>query len=292
MTTEVYADLLFLINFSMDYLCLYICARVLHRRVTLSRMLIASSLGGLYSIVSLFVNANTLTSIIIDISICVIMCAIVFSHKEKSIRSLPLCTFLYVGISMMTGGAMTAIFNFLNRLDLPIDSIEDDNASPYIFIILAIISGLITLRSGQVLSKHSTVTTCTLKITVNGKEATFKALSDSGNLVKDPLSNKPVIVLDRQIFSKIVDISVLEKFSNGQFSSGNPYRSLRLIPIKTAIGTSMLAALLPDRSIAEIYNSKTKKTEKIELDTLVASSDLGKIADGCNAIIPAEIIKI
>jgi hypothetical protein len=220
------------------------------------------------------------------------MCAIVFAQKNSAFPSTLLCSFLYIGISMMTGGTMTAIFNFLNRLDLPIDSIEDDNASPYIFIILAIISGLITLRSGQILSKRSTISTCTLTITVNGKEATFNALSDSGNLVKDPISNKPVIVVDRQIFSNIADISVFSSFVNGKISDDVHYRSLRLIPIKTAAGMSTLVAIMPDKSIVEIYNPKKKRAEKLAIDALVAPSDLGKIADGCNAIIPAEILKL
>ena len=85
MTTEVYADLLFLINFSMDYLCLYICAHVLHRKIALLKMLIASSLGGIYSIVSLFYNTNTLVSIIIDLCVCLIMCSVAFARKEHTL---------------------------------------------------------------------------------------------------------------------------------------------------------------------------------------------------------------
>ena len=49
MQIDVYADVLFLINFSMDYLCLYITARVLHRKMTLWRILSASALGGIYA---------------------------------------------------------------------------------------------------------------------------------------------------------------------------------------------------------------------------------------------------
>ena len=292
MVTEVYADLLFLINFSMDYLCLYICARVLHRKITLFKMILASSVGGLYSLMSLFFTTNTIIAIIIDICVCIIICAIVFAQKGRAISSTLLCTFLYVGISMMTGGAMTAIFNFLNRLDLPIDSIEEDNASPYIFIFLAIISGLITLKNGQILSRRSTITTCTLKIMINGKEATFNALSDSGNLLKDPLSSKPVIVVDRKEFSKIVDMTVFDQFADGKIFDSLKYRFLRLIPIKTAGGASMLVATFPDKSVAEVYDAKKKQTIKLELDALIAPSDLGKIADGCNAIIPSEIIKL
>ena len=291
MTTEVYADLLFLINFSMDYLCLYICAHVLHRKVALLKMLIASSLGGIYSIVSLFYNTNTLVSIIIDLCICLIMCSVAFARKDHTLSSTLLCTFLYVGISMMTGGAMTAIFNFLNRLDLPIEKIEEDNAFPYIFIVLAIVSGVITLRSGQILSRRSTVETCRLKISVNGKEATFIALSDSGNLVRDPLSNKPVIVVDRQALAKIVDLSTIESFFKGDNVKPFNNLSLRRVPINTAGGPSMLIAMVPDKIIAEVYDAKKKVEQGLALDALIAPSALGKIADGCNAIIPAEIIK-
>ena len=39
MPQDVYVDLLFLINFSMDYLCLYICTKILHRKIKTYRKL-------------------------------------------------------------------------------------------------------------------------------------------------------------------------------------------------------------------------------------------------------------
>ena len=42
---EVYADLLFLVNFSMDFLGFYLCARLLHRPLSLWRGVLASALG-------------------------------------------------------------------------------------------------------------------------------------------------------------------------------------------------------------------------------------------------------
>ena len=145
MVTDVYADLLFLINFSMDYLCLYICARVLHRKMSLVKMIIAASIGGIYSVISLLLGLGGILSLTVDVAVCVAMCAIVFAEKTQRVSSTLLCSFLFVGISMMTGGAMTAIFNLLNRLELPIDSVGEDGISPYLFAILAIISGLSVL---------------------------------------------------------------------------------------------------------------------------------------------------
>ena len=259
MVTDVYADLLFLINFSMDYLCLYICARVLHRKMSLVKMIIAASIGGIYSVISLILSLGGICSLTVDVAVCVAMCAIVFAEKNRRVSSTFLCSFLFVGISMMTGGAMTAIFNLLNRLDLPIETVGEDGISPYLFAILAIISGIITLRSGKILSKKSSVSTCTLKVKIKGNEATFKALSDSGNLARDPLGGKPIIVLDRNRFSKISDISFFDELAREKTPSSFPYRNTRIIPIKTASGNSLLVAISPDKLTVEVYDSKKIK---------------------------------
>ena len=291
MTTDIYADLLFLINFSMDYLCLYICARVLHRKLSLAKMIIAASIGGIYSVISVIVNLGGFIALIVDIGVCVAMCAIVFAEKNRRVSSTLLCSFLFIGISMMTGGAMTAIFNLLNRLELPLDAIGEDGLSPYLFAVLAIISGLITLCSGKILSKKSTISTCTLKVKINGNEASFTALSDSGNLARDPLGDKPIIILDRELFSNIVDMSFFEELSCGKTPHNIPYRNTRIIPVKTAVGTSLLIAISPDKLTIEVYDSKKNRTLTADIDALVAPSDIGKIAEDCNAIIPAEILK-
>ena len=291
MITDVYADLLFLINFSMDYLCIYICARVLHRKMSLVKMVIAASIGGIYSVVSLILNLEGFFSLIVDIGVCIVMCAIVFAEKSRRASSTLLCSFLFAGISMMTGGVMTALFNLLNRLDLPVDAAGEDGVSPYLFAILAAFSGIITLKNGKILSKRSTVTTCTLKVRIKQNEATFKALSDSGNLARDPLGGKPIIILDREIFSGIADISFFEELASGRTPKHIPYKNTRIIPTKTALGSSLLVAISPDKLTVEVYDSKKRKTQSSNVDALVAPSNIGEIGEGCNAIIPAEILK-
>ena len=291
MVTDVYADLLFLINFSMDYLCLYICARVLHRKTSLVKMVIAASIGGIYSVISLVLNLSGIFSLTVDVAVCIAMCAIVFAEKKRRASSTLLCSFLFVGVSMMTGGTMTAIFNLLNRLDLPIESIGEDGISPYLFAILAIISGIITLRSGKILSKKSTISTCTLKVKIKGNEATFTALSDSGNLARDPLGGKPIIVLDSNLFSTMADMSFFDELACGKTPRNILYRNTRIIPIKTATGSSLLVAVSPDKLTVAVYDSRKNRTRSADIDALVAPSDIGEIGEGCNAIIPAELLK-
>ena len=291
MEQEVYIDLLFLINFSMDYLCLYICGKVLRKKLKLLRLILAAATGGVYSIVSLFFPFSSLLSLIIDAFFCLVICAIAFTEKGRRLSSTLLCGFLFVGISMMTGGAMTAIFNFLNRLDLPLDSIDGDGISTYLFAIIAAVAGIISLRSGEIISKRSDIKECKLTLTLSGKTATFFALSDSGNLVKDPLSGKNVVLIDRSVLLGLVDVSVFDRFLEGQQppdSSG--VKGLRIVPIKTAGGRSFLAAAIPDVLTAEV-TTKKNKSSILELDALIAPSDIGKSAEGYKAIVPSQILK-
>ena len=112
---DVYADLFFLINFSMDYICLYITGKILKIKVTAAKYVISSVLGGLYSVIALFLNVGAILAFIIDILICIIMTAICFYHKGDKVKNIITSSLLYIGISMLIGGVMTAIFNLLNK---------------------------------------------------------------------------------------------------------------------------------------------------------------------------------
>ena len=289
MQQDVFVDLLFLINFSMDYLCLFISSKILHRKLKFSKTLLASIVGGAYSVISVFLIIEPLLSIIIDVFVCLMICAICFAQKNQGFFSLFLSFFLFLGVSMMTGGCMTAIFNLLNRLDLPLDGLDGDSISTYLFAIVATVAGLICLRHGQIVSRRSSITECSVCIKICNKDLEFKALADSGNLVKDPLSGKTVILLDRNKMSSEIDISPIDSFSKGSFSS-SAFRGLRLIPINTAGGKGILTAFEAD-SITITYQDKKGRIKQFNPDSLIALTEIENSAEGYEAIIPIEIIK-
>ena len=53
MRTTVYADILFVINFSMDFLILYITGRLLHEKNIPRKLIFAAAAGGVYSVLVL-----------------------------------------------------------------------------------------------------------------------------------------------------------------------------------------------------------------------------------------------
>ncbi len=287
MENDVYIDLLFLINFSMDFLCLYITAGILHRKKSPWRLILASALGGIYSVVSLCWGIGGILSFSLDIVSCLVICAVAFAGVG-GFGAYMLSSLLFVGVSMMTGGCMSALFNLLNRIDLPLEGMGEDGISVWAFALLAIAAGLITLLGGRLISGKTSVRDCELSVEFDGKTQTYHALCDSGNLVRDPISGRAVIFLDRQASNGFFDADAIESFKNGVAPKNHSYSTMRLIPINTVSGSSVIVALLPQRLTVTV---RAKKEKSFCPDALIAFTDIGRSADGHNAVVPCEIIK-
>lgn len=256
---DVYVDILFLINSGMDALCLILTARLLHRPLSMGRLLMSSVIGGVYGVAALFMEVGTLTAFALDVCICVLMCLI-----SMGIRRLWLTSGLYVLTSMVMGGMMTALYHWLNRAGaaelLPGG---EEGVSSVAFLLLAVAGGLFTLLWGKIFRRaearraaHVTVTA-----TLAGKTVTFSGMIDSGNLLTDPVSGTPVIAVDRkqmtpilsEQLSALLDISPLPLSELTDVPEGE---RIRLIPTQTATGDGMLVALRPDEVVLDAGNGR------------------------------------
>ena len=117
-----------------------------------------------------------------------------------------------------------------------------------------------------------------LKITIGQKLGRFSGLSDSGNLLRDPIGGKAVIVLDRD---KAEHTFPLLFRRESELPPELAVR-VRMIPVKTASGSGLLTAVRPDKI------TLTCDGEEREIEALIASSK-EKISDGgADAVIPLE----
>ncbi|MBE6548026.1 MAG: hypothetical protein E7667_04005 [Ruminococcaceae bacterium] len=288
METYVFIDILFLINFSMDYLCLYISARILNRPRRAGRMIAASAIGALYSVISIFLSFSQTISLVSDVFVCFLMCVIAF-HSKKQTKNTFVATLLYFAVSMAIGGIMTALFNLLNKINLPLESIDGDGVSVWGFAILAILGGIISILGGNLIFRKKEIGICLLTITFNKNVLTLNALSDSGNLIKDAISGKPVIIIDKAAAKGVVDTSILDDFMQGIHTKDPAYSSMRITPINTVSGRSALVILRADK--IEISYQKGKNTLSFSPDAMFALGDIGKSSQGYDAIIPYSLFR-
>ncbi len=287
MELDVYVDLFFLINFSMDYLCLYLSIGLLHLRKSRWRMLLASALGGVYSVIALFASAQPWLSLGLDLAVCFFMCALCAAGKGVRVGRLLLLCGTYFGISALMGGGMTALYNLLGRADLPLDEVQSDGISAWMFLALASAAALIAAFGGRVLSKKSAIKTCRVRIRMQGVRCELEGLCDSGNLLCDPISGTPVIVADRQIWLAALPEGLRRAVeSGGREMDALPERKrVRMVPMHTALGFDLAVALLPDEVLLDTGDGKARAVH-----ALIAPS--GEALGGeFGAVVPTALLR-
>ncbi len=275
MGQTVYLDLFFIINFSMDFLCFYLAGTLLGSKLSVLRMLLGATVGGIYADISLFLPVNGLPELILHIAVCGLMCIIVYGT-----RSILVNTCVYTATSAVLGGFMTATFELLNTLDIPFSEIKEDGISAWTLLFLATVSAVITLLGGRFFRRKSSARYTDVRLEFQGKTTILRGFCDSGNLLRDPISGKPCIVADKSSLSGLFSSDILKCSAEDAHSLSAKYTSrIRLIPAKTATGTGMLMAVRLDA----IYLNER------QVDALLALSELGE-NDGCQALVPCQLL--
>ncbi len=295
MGQTVYVDLLFLVNFSMDFLCFFVTARLLCRPFKVWRSVLAASMGGIYSIAVLFINMNPILVLVSDLGFCALMCLCAYGIKDKRLGEFLLHTTVYFGVSIGTGGCMTAMYSLLNRIELPFGEVNKnpDGISVWIFGILAIVSGFFALWGGKIFKSTAENDPYEVEITYHGASLTLTGMVDTGNMLRDPISGKPIVIVEKKSLLGLLDENTINKAIRGNFSgvvSDDYSHKARMVVMHTVAGNSMLCAFVPEK--ITLRNKKQKNTK--EADALFAPGELSfgadKAVQGCVALIPGELV--
>lgn len=280
MQQEVYADLYVLVNTGMDLLCLMISAALTHRKILRRRAILGALFGGLYALGTLLSGVGGVFGVILDVAAAFLMCAIVFADKDTRLLFLWKVTAVYLITSFFLGGVMTALYTWLNRLNLPLDALGEDGISVWLFAVLAAVSGFLTTRGGMFFGLSKKTQSVTVEAILFGQPLRFRAMVDSGNLLRDPLSGRSVIVVERKKLTRILPKNFPK---DGELCGDYELaKKIRLIPTHTATGEGMLTAILPD-SLTVIDGEGRRAA-----DYLIAPTSLGGRANGFDGLIPME----
>lgn len=114
MVQTVYADVLWLIDFSMDLLSLGIAARMVQRPAKGWRLCMAAALGGIWAVLTLAGGAEGIIGLLLDFAVAGGMILIAFGRSSLFRFGLTLGSFFLV--SLLLGGSMTALCNLFAAL--------------------------------------------------------------------------------------------------------------------------------------------------------------------------------
>ncbi len=303
MEVEVYADLLFLINAGMDGLCFLLTGKLLHRRPSPGRLLAGAALGGIYAVVALLMNVGQAPAFALDVAVCFLMCLMVFGVRGRGgLRRLCGATALYVAVSMVMGGVMTALFHWLNRTGLTEHLPRgEEGLGTWLFVGLSLAGGVISLWGGRLARRSAAVRSCRVTVEMNGRRVELVGLVDTGNLLRDPIGGRPVICADIDALAPILSPTLLAVLRGGgpdlSALSGDPdAHRVRIIPAGGATGDGILPGVRPDRVVLTVEGDGRRSRATREVDAVIAATALrttGSVtADptGAEALVPAELV--
>lgn len=249
METTVYGDILFLVNFCMDFQSFFLTAKLLHRRFHGGRAVLFSALGAIYACAALFTGISGFWAFLFDLAVCFLMCVGTFAERGVRFSAVFLPFVLYFGVSFALGGAMSGLSALLSHINLPLG--QGSDLSFGAFLLLALAGGISTWLWGRFHRVRVRGKPVALSVEFDGRRAAFSCTVDTGNLLHDPVGGRPVALVSPAGAEKIFPPELLAVANSGDPAGlallpGRLAGKVRLIPAKTATGRGILFALCPD----------------------------------------------
>lgn len=259
----VYADVLLIINFSMDFLILTVTCKLLKHPLKPIRITVASVLGAVYSLLEfLWITSIPFLQFVFNVAVSFLMCCICTTGKLR-IRALFTAVFYFMCFAV--GGGIAAIYSLSGSLW----NITASGRSYYFDISLwqvALISSIalgLSFIVPKLINNKLNVHNAALKIKLGDIILDFNAFVDSGCMVKEPITNSDVVFV-----------------RSPQNISDNNAR-ICYIPVNTVAGKKVFKAIRPD----ELYCNNVLKKAVVIFD------DDDSIGYGeYDAIIPISLI--
>lgn len=208
----IYLDIVFLENVFINYTILIATTMLLKQKFKFGKALISSTVGGIASIILFLIKSSLLIEISLKILISVIMILIVYG-KKKFLRNI---LFFYL-TSLVFGGVATIIIFSIKPESLNISEKFSNGTILIKNIIKASIISTVVIFIVSKLIKNNELkkrNIYDLEIFYKGKMLKVKAFLDSGNLLKEPITGKSVIIVEKDSLKGIVERDVIDNLKN------------------------------------------------------------------------------
>lgn len=201
---EVYIEDVIIDNFIIDFIILYITAKLLKVRYKNFWMIISAGIGASFTVLSLVITLSTGLNFLYKFLTAVTMLLIAFNFKSFKQFALRFLTFLF-STALMGGFCFLICFSFGEI------TLINGNIYYKIFLPMGIIVGSIfiiaflVIKIIEVIKFRAYNSNFIYNATLSEKEKTVSSLAfvDTGNTLTDPLTGKPVNIITYKVFQKL-----------------------------------------------------------------------------------------
>ena len=211
----IYLDIVFLENFLLNFIIIFSTSLITKSKTTLFKMVITSAFGSLFSISEyIYFGIKENEKFIFKFVLSIVMISMTFGFKKKKLL-FNLVVFYLVSLSF--GGLSFATLFFINSekiiikndMFLGISLLESIVIASIICFVLILVL-IVCLKIYE--KKKSEL--IEIEIINNGKTHKVMALYDTGNLLKEPITQKDVIIVEKGELYDICDNNFLDSIKD------------------------------------------------------------------------------
>ncbi|SCG83217.1 stage II sporulation protein GA (sporulation sigma-E factor processing peptidase) [Proteiniborus sp. DW1] len=283
----IYAEYLLLENMVINYILLYLTGKFTKTEANNVRLLLASFIGAAYALVIFFPLLMFMTKFIIKLAVSILIIIVAF-NPMKIKKFIRLISTFYV-MAFIFAGASLALFYLADIEAYAGNGIFYIKDFPVKILVLAVSISYVLIKIvwgyiQSILTKSKIY--IPIIVSLNNKAVEIMGLLDTGNLLRDPLTQTPVIIIQ---FSAIKELlpsevqSIFEKYKENDLQVISEIMmdnatglKFRLIPFKS-LGkeNGMLIGFKPDNVVVKddedksfcdiivgIYNNNLSNDEK------------------------------
>lgn len=206
----IYIDLIIILNFTIDFILLLSVDNFLKRKTKINRLLISSLIGSISTILLFYINDN-LTLNLYKITISIIMITVAFKYESFNYFKDNLI-WLYI-ISIIIGGTIYLIENSITLSNNGL--VFSKNPIKVNLILLLLLIPLIIHKYIKNTNKHLKTYSNYYDIIIYYSDVKLSgtAFLDTGNNLKDPILNLPIILVNKDLIKQNIKTRFVSYFT-------------------------------------------------------------------------------
>ena len=210
----IYIDIVIIENLIMNYIILCATGIVSKNKIRHLRLIMASLLGAIYSVVAYMKILEIYSNIVLKILLSVII--VYIAYNPQTVKKLWKTLVMFYLVSFVFGGVAFSLIYIIKPQDIIMKNGLFLGTYPLKTIILgAIVAFAIIIIAVKIIRKKFTTKDiiCDIEIMINNKKINTKALIDTGNMLKEPITNTPVVVVEKILLYECIPKEILNNIN-------------------------------------------------------------------------------
>ena len=210
----IYIDIVIIENLIMNYIILCATGIVSKNKMRHLRLIMASLLGAIYSVVAYMKILEIYSNIVLKILLSVII--VYIAYNPQTVKKLWKTLVMFYLVSFVFGGVAFSLIYIIKPQDIIMKNGLFLGTYPLKTIILgAIVAFAIIIIAVKIIRKKFTTKDmiCDIEIMLNNKKINTKALIDTGNMLKEPITNTPVVVVEKILLYECIPKEILNNIN-------------------------------------------------------------------------------